>query len=128
MDMRHTSGPNRWFSVSSDGGKTWSERRLGIKVTPVACAIERLTLKSAGDDRDRLIWTGPRGPGRTNLVARLSYDEGQSFGNERLIYEGAAAYSDLTLLKDKAVGVLWERDNYRFITFTLLDLPWLDRR
>ncbi len=128
MDMRQQSGPHRWLSVSSDGGKTWSERKPGVTVSPVACAIKRLTLKSSDDDRDRLIWTGPKGPGRTNLVAQLSYDEGQSFGNERLIYQGAAAYSDLTLLKGKSVGVLWERDNYHFITFTRLELSWLESK
>jgi len=126
MDMRQNSGSNRWVSVSADGGKTWSERRAGISVTPVACAIKRLTAKSAGDDRDRLIWSGPKGPGRTNLVARLSYDEGLTFSSERLIYQGAAAYSDLTLLKDKAIGLLWERGSYRFITFTRLEMPWLE--
>ncbi len=51
----------------------------GLPVSPVCCAIERYTLKSAGDDRDRIVWTGPRGPGRNNLVARISYDEGQTF-------------------------------------------------
>jgi sialidase-1 len=126
MDIRQNSGSRRWRSTSSDGGKTWSERRPGVTVTPVACAIERLTLKSAGDDRDRLVWTGPKGPGRKNLVARISYDEGESFVSERLIYHGEAAYSDLTLLKDGAIGVLWERDNYRFITFTRLELSWLE--
>jgi len=79
-------------------------------VTPVCCAIERYTLKSAGDDRDRIVWTGPVGPGRNKLVVRTSYDEGQTFTNERRISDEPAAYSDLSILKDKSVGVLWERE------------------
>jgi sialidase-1 len=59
-------------------------------------------------------------------VARLSYDEGQTFTNERLIADEPAAYSDLTVLKNKTVGVLWERGNYRFITFTTLTLEFLE--
>ena len=109
MDIRQESGPHRSFSTSEDGGKTWSARRPGLPVSPVACAIERYTLKSAGDDRDRIIWTGPKGPDRQNLVVRISYDEGQTFPVERLIAAGPAAYSDLTILKDKTIGVLWER-------------------
>ena len=97
-------------------------------VTPVACAIKRLTLQSAGDDRNRIIWTGPKGPGRKTLVARVSYDEGQTFTNERLIADEPAAYSDLTVLPDKTVGVLWERGDYRFVTFTRLSLAFLENK
>jgi sialidase-1 len=126
LDIRQNSGPHRLLATSSDAGQTWSEPRPGVSVTPVACAIERLTLQSAGDDRNRIVWTGPKGPGRKTLVARLSYDEGQTFTNERLIADEPAAYSDLTVLKNKTVGVLWERGNYRFITFTTLTLEFLE--
>ncbi len=86
----------------------------------MCCAIERFTSKSAGDDRDRIVWTGPQGPDRVKLVMRVSYDEGQTFPLERMIDEGYAAYSDLTVLPDKSIGVLWERgtsQGYQFITF-----------
>lgn len=126
MDIRQNSGPHRWLAESRDGGRTWSAPRPGVAVTPVACAIERYTLKSAGDDRDRILWTGPKGPGRTNLVVLTSYDEGQTFVNERLIADKGAAYSDLTILKDRSVGVLWERGDYRFITFTRFNREFLE--
>lgn len=126
IDIRQNDGPNRLLAASTDAGQTWSEPRPGVSVTPVACAIERLTLQSAGDDRDRILWTGPKGPGRKTLVARLSYDEGQTFTHERLIADEPAAYSDLTVLKNKTAGVLWERANYRFITFTPLPLEFLE--
>jgi sialidase-1 len=126
LDIRQSGGPHRWVATSEDGGQTWSAPRAGEAVTPVACAIERLTLQSAGDDRNRILWTGPRGPGRKTLVARISEDEGQTFPAERLIADEPAAYSDLTLLPDKSAGVLWERGNYRFITFTRLSLEFLE--
>ncbi len=129
MDVRQGSGPHRWLTESSDGGRTWSAPRPGVTVSPVACAIERFTLKSAGDDCDRILWTGPKGPGRANLVIRTSYDEGRSFGNERLLWDKEAAYSDLTILKDKTIGVLWERGEnagYQFITFTRLNREFLE--
>jgi sialidase-1 len=129
MDIRQNSGPHRWLSESKDGGQTWSEPRAGIKVTPVACAVERFTRRQDGDDGDRLLWTGPKGPDRQGLVIRTSRDEGISFPDERLISNTYAAYSDLCLLKDKTVGVLWERgldQGYQFITFTRLNRDWLD--
>ena len=95
------------MSLSDDGGRTWGEPRPGNAVSRVCCAIERYTSKSAGDDMDRILWTGPKGPGRRQLVVRVSYDEGQTFPLERVIDDKFAAYSDLTILKDKTVGVLW---------------------
>ncbi len=128
LDIRQNSGPHRWAATSNDGGQTWSEPRPSEAVTPVACASERLTLQAAGDDRNRILWTGPRGPGRKTLVARVSYDEGQTFQNERLIADEPAAYSDLARLPNRSVGVLWERGNYRYITFTRLSLEFLEPR
>lgn len=131
MDIRQQKAQHRWRAISGDGGRTWSKPFAGEAVSAVACAIERFSLKSAGDDRDRLLWTGPKGPARSNLVARVSYDEGQTFPLERSIALGRAAYSDLTLLKDKTVGVLWERGataGYQFITFTRFNREWLEEK
>ncbi len=129
MDIRQEHGPNRWLAQSTDGGKTWADGRPGQGVTPVACAIERFTLLGPGDDRNRLLWTGPRGPDRRRLVIRVSYDEGRTFTLERLVSHDYAAYSDLTILKDKTVGILWERGTdrgYQHITFTRLNREWLE--
>jgi sialidase-1 len=126
IDVRQNGGLQRWFARSTDGGQTWSEPFPGNAVSPVACAIERYSLTAAGDDLNRILWTGPRGPGRNNLVLRISYDEGLTFATERVIAEQPAAYSDLTILKDKAAGVLWERANYQFITFTRLDRDFIE--
>ncbi len=126
MDFRQQKGPHRWMSVSQDGGASWSEPRSGLAVTPVCCAIERYSLKASGDERNRILWTGPKGPGRAKLVIRVSYDEVETFPNERLISDQLAAYSDLTVLKDKTIGVLWERADYRFITFTRLTPSFLE--
>ncbi len=128
LDMRQQRGPHRWLSFSRDGGRTWSEPRPGQEVTPVCCAVERWTLKSQGDDRDRIVWTGPRGPGRNNLTLWISYDELASFQNPRLIAEGPGAYSDLTVLPDKSLGILWEQGNYKTITFTRVSLSWVEPR
>jgi sialidase-1 len=126
MDMRQCRGDTRWRTISGDGGQTWSEPFPGEAVTPCCCAIERLTLQATGGDRDRILWTGPKGPGRNTLMARVSYDEGKTFPAERIISEEPAAYSDLTILKDQTVGCLWERGGYRFITFTRFNLALLE--
>ena len=129
MDARQGAGDHRWLMLSKDGGETWTDPAPGQTVTPVATSIERFTSKSAGDDRDRILWTAPKGPGRKHLVIRVSYDEAQTFRNEKTIYGGLAAYSDISILDDKTVGVIWERgvsENYQFVTFTRLNLNYLE--
>ncbi|QEH38844.1 Sialidase precursor [Aquisphaera giovannonii] len=127
MDIRQEEGDRRAFSLSDDGGKSWSPHRPGLPATPVACAIERLPGASPGEG-DRIAWTGPKGPGRRDLVVRISSDEGRTFPAERLIAAGHAAYSDLAVLKDGSLGVLWERGadrGYQFVTFTRLTRDFL---
>ena len=127
LDVRQGGGSKtRWRALSTDGGHSWSGPFPGEAVTPCCCAIERLTLAGAGHDRNRLIWTGPKGPKRKTLVVRISYDEGKTFPAERVLSEELAAYSDLAILKDGTVGCLWERGGYRFITFTRFDLAFLE--
>jgi sialidase-1 len=128
IDMRQEKGPARWLAETADGGKTWGDPRPGITVSPVACAIERFTIPAAGAKRSCLLWTGPKGPERKRLVLRSSHDDGKTFTNEHVISDDYAAYSDLTVLKDNSVGVLWERGverGYQFITFTRLSDEWL---
>ena len=130
MDIRQEQGSHRWQAESADGGKTWGEPRPGLAETMVACAVERFTREKDGGDGNRLLWTGPKDPERRRLMIRTSRDEGKTFANGRLISNDYAAYSDLTLLKDNTVGVLWERGverGYQFLTFTRLNRAWLDQ-
>ena len=59
---------------------------------------------------------------------RLSYDEGKSWPVARIVHEGPAAYSSLVVLRDRSVGLLFERGEkspYERITFARLTLEWL---
>ena len=59
------------------------------------------------------------------MTIRLSYDEGKTWPVSKVLYSGPAAYSCLTVLPDTTVGCLYEKDNYRRITFARFDLDWL---
>lgn len=122
MDARQNIGARRWFLTSEDGGETWGAPRPGHALAPVATAVERF---AAG----RLIWTGPTVPGRRNLVVRVSYDEGQTWLNERVIYGGFAAYSDAAMLGDGTAGIIWERGvsgPVQYVTFTRINREFLE--
>ena len=68
---------------SDDGGQTWSEPRSGQSVTPVCTSILRYPTSGQAGQGSLLLWTGPRGPGRQDLVLRLSQDQGHLFAAER---------------------------------------------
>lgn len=108
MDTRQREGEYRWILISDDGGRTWSEPYPGTQAVPVNTSVVRLP---AADDptRSRLVWSGPRGPGRNNLVIRISEDGGHSFPHERPVAESRAAYSNMALLPEGEIGLVWER-------------------
>ncbi len=119
VDARQEGGtPHRWLADSQDGGAHWNPARPGIQVTPVCTGLIRYRLSD--HTPSWYVWSGPQGPGRRDLVLRISTDQCQSFGKGLLIGPGPAAYSNLTLLDDGAVGVLWEsgrKHPYEAITF-----------
>lgn len=67
---------------------------------------------------------GPSGRGRSDLRLRFSTDEAQSWHDGVLIHVGPAAYSDLCLVNDDLLGVLFEngdpgsKNAYQRISFT----------
>ena len=97
----------RWTFISHDQGETWSEPEPGQVCPPIAASIIRYPHLDKSKN-SLLLWSGLKGPGRNNLVVRLSSDQGNSFPVELLAGAGHAAYSDMTLLDNGDVGVLWE--------------------
>jgi len=59
---------------------------------------------------------------------RLSKDDGKTWPMSRILHDGPAAYSCLTVLPGGAIGCLYERgvkDAYETITFARMTLSWI---
>ena len=131
MDARQRGDdvPHRWNSVSTDGGESWSPPREGQKVTKICAGIIRCS--QPGDtEKSFLLWSAPKGPGRRDLVLRISGDQGASFPAETLVGSGPTAYSDLAALDDGSVAILWEGGEeslYEKITFSCISKEELHR-
>lgn len=114
---------NRWVAFSNDQGETWGEPEQGQLCAPIAASI----ISYPGHDNNNnsiLLWSGIKGPGRTNLIVRLSSDQGQSFPVELLIGPVHAAYSVLTLIDSDAVGLIWEGgEEYRYNKIIFTRIP-----
>ena len=124
--MRNYRDKNRRaFAASGDAGLTWSKPTYHEQVYCPTCqaSIQRYSPPPSG--KTRILYSGPGGPGRKSMTIRLSYDEGQTWPVAKVLYAGSAAYSDLVVLPDGRIGCLFERDDYRKITFTRFTLGWL---
>ena len=110
----------RWVAISNDQGETWSEPEKGQVCDRICAGIVRYPRTG---ESSLLLWSGIKGPGRANLILRLSSDQGRSFPVELLIGKGPAAYSVLTLIDKTDIGILWEggkENTYEKIIFTLV--------
>ena len=61
----------------------------------------------------------------TRVTVRLSRDEGRSWPTGRVIEPGFFAYSSLTVLPDRSIGLLYEANDYEKIVFARFDPAWL---
>jgi sialidase-1 len=140
----------RMVAVSTDGGRTLGETATDRTLIepPAQASLVRYSLAASGAGksraenagkgpkkgsekllgRNRLLFANPAAPKRERMTVRLSYDEGATWPVSRVIYEGPSAYSCLVVLRDRTVGLLYERGAeapYDRITFTRFTLGWL---
>ena len=62
------------------------------------------------------------------MTLRLSYDDGANWPVSRLMYQGAAGYSQIGVLSDHTILVLFETGRYDLresLTLGRVDLGWL---
>jgi sialidase-1 len=127
LNMRSYRGKAcRAVAVSTDGGATWSESTDDETLVEPVCQASLIRYSwPAGEMKSRILFVNPASRGRDKLTIRLSEDEGATWPASKLIYAGSAAYSNAIALPDGQVGVLFERDGYKRISFATFPLTWL---
>lgn len=127
LNMRSYRGNHRRaLATSDDGGLSWSESVDHSELIEPVCqaSMIRYTWPDT-HGKSRILFSNPASTRREKLTVRLSYDEGKTWPVGKLLYQGSAAYSNLVALPDMKIGLLFERDNYRRISFTSFTLDWL---
>ena len=119
INSRRGSGQREIFT-SIDGAKTWSHRSDTNLLDP-ACNAQIMRLGKV------LLFSNCKSRGRNNLYLRASIDDGASWTDGISICSEGAAYSDITLVKDKktkqnSIGVIYEGAGYSTINFTTVPL------
>jgi len=62
---------------------------------------------------------------RKNLTIKVSCDEGKTWSKGKTIYAGSAAYSDLVVMKNGDIGLLFEKNDYTENVFLSFPFQWI---
>ncbi|MFH8254135.1 exo-alpha-sialidase [Streptomyces roseolus] len=109
---------HRLETTSADGGASFAAPFTpvaNLDTSPTFGSLLRLHARDLDGKPDRLLFSAPSrlGPNtledRRELAVRSSYDEGKTWQTAgTLVSAGRTGYSDLTLLPDGSLGVLYE--------------------
>ncbi|GAA4796974.1 hypothetical protein GCM10023231_26830 [Olivibacter ginsenosidimutans] len=130
LNMRCSNSNNRRLtSVSDDGGMSWSTPQVNETLIDPVCQGSSYSATSA-DGVHRLFFANPaHESSRRNMTLRLSTDDGKTFSKSYTVYTEFAAYSDMTLLDDDRMAMLYERgaaDANEGIVFEIIPLSNLN--
>lgn len=128
-NLRNRRGDFRIVACSRNGGETWEPWSLDRNLPDAGTQASILRFSTtATASRDRLLFSSPGAPYRGEFTMRLSYDEGASWPVAKLVYEGAAGYSQLAVLSDYTILALFEAGRFDLresITLIRVSLDWL---
>jgi len=116
----------RTIAMSSDGGKTFLPARRHPELPDPVCHANILRYSGVNkefQENNLILFSNPateggRLPYRFNMTVRSSFDNGMTWPVQRLVYAGYSAYSSMTVLPDGRIGLIYEQDDYRQISFT----------
>ncbi len=116
----------RWVHLSSDNGATWTSKPDHTLIDPGCNAsILRYTSTKDGYAKNRLLFcNASSSDGRKNLTLRISYDEGETWSDGKVIDAGPSAYSSMTICEDGSIAILYE-PGYKALRFARLTLDYL---
>ena len=97
-------GP-RGYNHSNDDGETWGTQGVWSCMASNACNGDMLRVSDT-----ILLHSIPNSMERENVSIFVSRDEGDSWQDPVLLFDGPSVYSSLTLLKDGSVGVFLEEN------------------
>lgn len=121
INMRSYEKDNRRRrAYSLDEGQTWVDyEKDNVLIDPI-CQGSVLNI----DGKGLVAVCNNTSKNRENLTLRLSKNDGKSWYEDIVIYEGPSAYSDLVFLSDNKIGCLYEYGDehcYQYIGFATIE-------
>src|SRR5690554_4275127 len=106
LNMRNSS-PFRTVAYSSDGGESWTASRQDYALPDPRCQASILNTSING--AHLLFFSNAAGSTRSNMTLRQSSDDGTMWEGSHLVYSGPSAYSDIVMVNENEIGILYER-------------------
>ena len=111
MSIRNRAKQHRLFSLSTDGGETWSEPKVNTTLQDPACNGDIIAYQHK--DKNLLLHSLPASPTtRENVTVYVSEDNGETWTAKRRIFNGYSAYSSLQVLDDGTIGIIVEEGKW----------------
>ncbi len=111
MSIRNRHKGDRLFSISTDGGETWSEPKYNTTLPAPACNGDIVAYTHGG--KNLLLHSLPASrTTRENVTVYVSEDNGETWAAKRCIYKGYSAYSSLQVLDDGTIGIIVEEGKW----------------
>ncbi|HRZ44029.1 MAG TPA: exo-alpha-sialidase [Candidatus Paceibacterota bacterium] len=114
---------------STTGSGSWSPLVYSLPDPVCQASFLRYSSTLDGAPRNRLLFANPASSSsRHRMTVRMSEDEGLTWTVSRQVDDRPAAYSDMAVLPDGTVGLLYETggaDAYETLTLVRFDLDWL---
>jgi len=132
MNSRNQKGDikARIVSVSSNGGQTWDTSYFDHNLPDPVCQGSILNIGKKGKKNMIAFCNAADTTNRTNLTLRISYDDAKTWKKSILLNKSSTpyenknkdytAYSDVVKINKNKIGVLYEKDNYAQIVFTVV--------
>jgi sialidase-1 len=122
LNMRRGT-PARGVATSTDGGASWSDVQTDYALLDPQCQGSLLDTRRAG--QHLLLFSNAASGSRDHMAIKMSSDGGATWSKSYSVYTGPAAYSDMVMISENEVAILYEAGvnrPYDGIAFKIISL------
>lgn len=111
----------RKVTFSDDGGASWEPLRDACDLPEPECQASLLSVFTSEQQHQALLYCGPSDTqARRQGELKISNDGGEQWSLLASIYTGFFGYSSICQISPTETAVLFERDDYAYLSFTLI--------
>jgi sialidase-1 len=125
MNCRFNRCKPRQIGLSKDGGQTWFHKYGDNALIDAETQGSIISFPGAAG---KILFSNPAYCARGNMTLRMSYDDGKTWPVKREIYNGPSCYSQICMLPDGTILLIFESGKYDYregLALVKVDMAWL---